>query len=768
MANSSETADKNPPESTLEDLSKAFNERDYDKLWALFDPTILEEVKSDYESYIKEPNYGRIHIDVLKTEQDEYEAKISAYETFDFSTEKSKSEYGTETCDYVEYELEKRNEKWIILKKEKPAPPFNAEEYDLVIELLPEKKIMIAQCHVGIKTCIENPKFIVMAINPGLRITKVSDNAGKELQFLQDNSMTRIDLENYYPENSTFSLNIDYAGGLFNSNEHYSQVNIGQEGSFASFVTFWYPKLIGHSKSDSPGTTGTITIKAPLGQKGFSNGRLIQEKTDERGYACKWKVDYPVDFSFALGDYTVFEKKFEGIPVVVYMLPHNAHLAEFYADEMVKILKIQKEAYGHFPFEKFGMVELPSDVTISLGGSSEQGFVFIPDRNNREFFDTYVYSHEMGHCWWGNFIKFKDDASFFTEALAQYSICLVLERLYGWDKMREWMDFGVWHYQSSARYYFYIFYKQKDLPYGKQTGLITPQQRRDMHSLSNYKGFWLFHILRGAIGDKPFFQALKKLAMGDYGRNLGIEEFKRAFKDSSDYDIDTFWAEWFERTGVPEYKLDYTIKSKNRKYEIDGTLEQIGDLYTTPVEIGIKTKGDIIIEKVYPKGLKTDFAFTVKSKPRELIVDPQDFILKLTDDGKLYYKLNQSDKLKDEKKYDEALECLSPYLSLMNDHPTFLRIYSSILIGKIKFKEAEKLLLKNLKKELEKEELSEKDQFHIQALRYYLGLIYDYEGKREKAIEQYKQILDIWGPKIYFTEQAEKGLKKPFKLDEKK
>jgi len=754
--------EKRPSEKVLDDLADAFNERDNNRLWGLFGPEISKEVKSEYEHYIKKPSYARLHIDIFKTEQEEDKAKIFAYEYFDFSTEKKKKEFGAESCGYVEYKLIKKDDKWIITDKTEPVPPFDAENYDISIKLLPDNRIIIGNFCISIKSLVENPKFLVMATNNSIRFTKVMDSSGNELDFLQDNSMTKIYLEMDYPVNSTFTLDIDYAGGLFNPSEIFSLVNIGHEGSFASFGTFWYPRLIGQPKLDTPGATGTISINAPAGKKGFSNGRLIYEKTDETGYTCQWKVDYPADFSFALGDYTAFESKIDDIPVVVYMLPHNAHLAEYYAKEMGKVFRVEKEIYGHFPFEKFGLVELPSDVTINLGGAGEQGFLFIPDRMNSELFNTQLYAHELGHCWWGNYIKFKNNASFFAESLAQYSVCMVLERLYDWEKISDWMKKGVWNYKQSARYYFYEFYKQKDMPYGDQLGIITPKQRGDMHYLSDLKGFWLFHTLRSVIGEEAFFGALKKLAMGDYGRQLGIEDIKKAFSDSSDYDIEIFWSEWFDRTGVPEYELKYKIYSKKGKYEIKGTLTQTGDLYTTPIEIGIKTKDEMIIEKVYPKEMKTDFSFIIDKKPVDLVVDPRNFILKLSDDGRNFYKLGQCDKLYNEKKYDEAQECLTPLLPLMNDEYEIFLTYKNILIKKRNYMEAEKVLLECLKKELEKD-LLERNQRLIQSVRLSLGYVYDYQGKRDKAIEQYKEILEMWYSVLYYTERAKKGLKEPFK-----
>jgi aminopeptidase N len=269
------------------------------------------------------------------------------------------------------------------------------------------------------------------------------------------------------------------------------------------------------------------------------------------------------------------------------MLPHNANLVKKYADEMMKIFKIEKKIYGASHFDKFGMLEIPTNIDTGFAACSGQGLTFVHERCNTEFVNTQLFAHEIGHYWWGNYIHFQKDIEYFTETLTSYGICIVMERLYGWDKMIEWMKHGTLYAPNNTRKYLAEAYKQAYLPLDKQT---TFDDSLKKSSKSDNKDFWLFHVLRGAIGDKAFFDALKNLAMGKYGRNIGNEEFKKAFKDSSKYDIDRFWAEWFDRSGVPEYAMNYKIYPKNREYEVKGVVEQLGDLYTTPVEIGIKTK----------------------------------------------------------------------------------------------------------------------------------------------------------------------------------
>ena len=91
--------------------------------------------------------------------------------------------------------------------------------------------------------------------------------------------------------------------------------------------------------------------------------------------------------------------------------------------------------------------------------------------------------------------------------------------------------------------------------------------------------------------------------------------------------------------------------------------------------------------------------------------------------------------------------------------------YTCVLINKGNYRKAEKILLKNLENELAKE-LQDNNQVYIKILRLYLGVMYDLKDNREKAIDYYKEIINIWGHGITFTKKAEKGLNEPLKVND--
>jgi len=62
-------------------------------------------------------------------------------------------------------------------------------------------------------------------------------------------------------------------------------------------------------------------------------------------------------------------------------------------------------------------------------------------------------------------------------------------------------------------------------------------------------------------------------------------------------------------------------------YQIKCVLEQTGEIYHLPVEIGIQTEEGIKSEKVFVKEKREGFSFRSKHKLNRILLDPRDWII---------------------------------------------------------------------------------------------------------------------------------------------
>ena len=79
-----------------------------------------------------------------------------------------------------------------------------------------------------------------------------------------------------------------------------------------------------------------------------------------------------------------------------------------------------------------------------------EGVGFIADLEHPDAIDFvyFVVAHEMAHQWWGHQVVGADiqGAQMLSETLAEYSALMVMEKEYGRDAMRRFLDYEMDRY----------------------------------------------------------------------------------------------------------------------------------------------------------------------------------------------------------------------------------------------------------------------------------------------------------------------------------
>src|SRR5262249_61985270 len=100
------------------------------------------------------------------------------------------------------------------------------------------------------------------------------------------------------------------------------------------------------------------------------------------------------------------------------------------------------------------------------------------------------------------------------------------------------------------------------------------------------------HMLRTTIGDDKFFNLLKTYYSNYKGKNAGIDDFESLADQISGQKLRGFFAMWIDSTGVPEFKVDYSIiRTKEGKFKVRGTVRQNLDSFRGPVSVAIESEG---------------------------------------------------------------------------------------------------------------------------------------------------------------------------------
>ncbi|MCA1555818.1 MAG: tetratricopeptide repeat protein [Acidobacteria bacterium] len=186
-------------------------------------------------------------------------------------------------------------------------------------------------------------------------------------------------------------------------------------------------------------------------------------------------------------------------------------------------------------------------------------------------------------------------------------------------------------------------------------------------SIIFYKGAMVFRMLRETIGKEKFDDLMRTLFNQYRGKSVSIDEFERLATKEIGLNMRYFFARWVEGTGVPEFTVDYQIiRTRTNKFRARGTVKQNFEGLRMPVEVMLRAEGDnqnqIATIRIDEKS--EDFDFESNGAPLEVIVDPNNKILRLSEDLRVSVVARRGIELYREGQYAEAQRQLEEALKL--------------------------------------------------------------------------------------------------------
>ena len=646
------------------------------------------------------------------------------------------------------------------ITSEAERPFARTARTDLRVELDPEKGTLHGSSKLELQVTAPGEEVLLLQLNRGLNVTSIRDGAGHPLRFSREADAISIPQQHLLRAGDTRRLTVHFAGTLFNESREqgYSQVSIAPAGSFASWVTHWYPRLQG-SGSKSP---GRITFDVPAGVTVASSGRLAEERSTAGRSRQVFTVDRPLDFSFAAARYFHREKTVGSVRLGIYLLRGGEAKAELYLREATRILELEQSLYGQYPFDGYALVEIPSDVTGGLGGSSEQGMNLFPVGILPENgFPLLLVAHEMGHSWWGNLIGAVGEP-IIDEGLAQTSAVLCLREIQGEKAMRRFLKSGVPGYLQSASQYFLRFAG----PGGKDYPLSASAQGADaaaaMHDIADTKGMVVYEMLREQIGQEAFVGGLREVVQRFAGRSITLSDLRVSWERTSGQDLASFWRQWMDRTGAPDLTLGWTVGPEGRGFVVSGAITQQGAPYDLVAEVALAYPGRHVTRTVHVSGPSTPFSFQVEQKPEWVVLDPEYKILRWTPEFRNARLLADGMALSSLGRSGDAIARLSDYVTKAPDS-----LEGRYQLG-LAFQEAGRLgdAERELRVVLERHASLDVYEPAVTRSAAHLGQVLDLEGRREQALVAYRRALDL-PEQGTAHEEARAGLAAPYRKSER-
>jgi len=500
--------------------------------------------------------------------------------------------------------------------------------YKINADLLPDSHTLKAQTVVTFKT-LKQTQSAVFEMNGSLSISTVKGPDGKPLQFIQDKvneNNVKINLEKVYPAEAEITLAFDYAGPLATPEggpiPDTRLAYVGPEGSYLYYASRWFP-FHGYA-ADRALSEISLTVPGNWTVAGHSSSPVTPVKNKDGRKTFTFVESQPVlPGSFAAGQFITRTVNSNGMQVDLYASPGSEARLQEFGQEISQILQFYNTKFGPYALgSRFVLAQVDNDTLETYSGA---GITFMAQKvlASDKPVPVEELAREVAYQWWGQAVGLKrfDDA-WLAQGLAEYSSVLYRESQ-----------------QSPAEFHGTLSeILEQALAFEQDASIArAPAQLNDQspayRSVVFYKGAYVYHMMRTTIGDEKFFKLLQTYYSTNKGKNSSIDDFEGLSGKVAGSSLRGFFALWVDSTGVPEFKTDYSIlRTKEGKFKVRGAVRQNLDSFRGPVDVQVEAEGGREAKTTLDmRGTSADFDVETDGKPLEIVVDPENRYLRISD-----------------------------------------------------------------------------------------------------------------------------------------
>lgn len=458
------------------------------------------------------------------------------------------------------------------------------------------------------------PKGTPAAANP---ITFVQDQVG-----VSDlGPSVRVDFGDTVAKGTSVTLRFKY-NGILNTAQGGPLLNkrlayVGETEGYLMYAARWFPF---HDYA-ADFATSDITLTVPGGMQvvGYSD----TPSTSAGGKFRFTQMKPGLVGNFAYGKFATRSLKIGDYELQFNTKPGFDNLVQDYGETLGKALEFYTKKFGNADFGKKLIVAQIDDESLDF--YSSMGMLFVSSRqfeSGREITEERL-QREAAMQWWGLTVGLKSfDDAWLSQGLAEYSAFALRESTMDGAKLdalrRELVE--------------------KSLTFEQTASLIRAPANLDDQSVAYQyimyaKGAMVFKLLRDTLGDQKFDQLLRTYLQENRGKNVSIDDFEKLVSRVAGQNMRYFFARWVEGTGVPEFTADYLIiRTRGGKFIARGTVKQNYDNLRLPVEVQLRSEGELGLKTVTLEMQESSADFNIEStgKPLAVVIDPNYKLLRIS------------------------------------------------------------------------------------------------------------------------------------------
>jgi aminopeptidase N len=621
---------------------------------------------------------------------------------------------------------------------QQPAPQQAASRFDITnyrieAQIIPDQHLLRAGADVTF-TPLDATRSVVFELNGSLKVDSIEKDGKKLDSFVQDNvgvgalgPSVRIDLGQVVPANQPVTLRIRWSGALVSPEGGPLATKrlayVGTEGSYLMYASRWFPF---HDYA-ADRATSDITLVVPQGVQvaGTSDDPIVGTPDPKLG-AVRYRFVHrnPVLIgNFAAGQYINKNLRYQNYDLQLYAMPGSEKRLEAYAELTGRVLEFYTKQYGKPLFgNRLVVVQIDDE---SLDTYSGPGMIFLSSK----MFDPTrpvpeeKLQREIAYQWWGQTVGLKSfDDAWLSQGLAEWSAFAFRETTLtagGLDAAQREQQERALTFEQTASI--------------ARAPSALDDQSAAYQSIVFYKGSMVFRMLRETIGRENFDRLLRTFLDTYRGKNASIDEFEKLAVQISNDNLRYFFAQWIEGTGVPEFTVEYQIiRTRSGKFRTRGTVKQNLETLRMPVELLLRAEGDNQQTTVRIEGRSEDFDFESNGQPIEVVVDPNNKILRMSDELRVSIIARRGIEQMKEGIYAEAQQQFEAALKLDRSNSWVYYNLGLLFLEQRNWQMA----LDNLEASL----IGNLRPSWIEAWAHIKrGNAYDAKGERERAMAEYKK-----------------------------
>lgn len=466
---------------------------------------------------------------------------------------------------------------------------------------------------------IPGERVLKFGLLPNLRVTRVTDQNGQDLHFIQESRKEDgsfyVVLDEAPAMGREHSVSVEYVGDKV-------LVNAGNGSYFVSARESWYPNLNGFGEK----ALYDLTFKVPPSNMVISVGKL-EGQTTEAGFAVShWVTPVPVavagfnygqykkiDYPDTITHYNISGYYLTELPDSLKPYENSAFLGAMSPTAMTKYALDQTRAqmqvctifFGKAPYDNVYITEQPNFnfgqswpslvyLPISAYIDSTQRWMLFGQINTKfNGFVQEVTPHEVAHQWFGHGVGWASYHDLWlSEGFAEFSAGLFLQQAVGKKWEKDYIDF--WERQRLR-----ILEKNNFGVSPNDAGplwlglrLNSPRSAQAYQGDTYSKGAYVLLMLRSLMyadhgpadnRDQAFIDMMHDFMESHHDSPASTESFKAIAEKhmtkqmdlQQNGRLDWFFNEWVYGTQVPRYSFKYELQpADGGKVKVRAELKQ--------------------------------------------------------------------------------------------------------------------------------------------------------------------------------------------------